>query len=489
GMVAKQAESRYEPGQRGGTWLKIKTTQEQEFVVCGHLPGEGYRAASFGALVLGYYAERGLTFAGAVGSGFRDADLAWWLKQLKPMETVDCPFADGVPREVANPTWVAPKMVVRVKFSNWTREGNLRAPVYLGLRDDIPAKTVVRERPVPAPTVSAATTAAGDPDEVAEVLRQLEGERDRITIEVRAHRLALTNLNKPYWPALGKRASITKRDFIRYLALVSPFMLPHLRDRPMNLTRYPSGFDGPAFYQKHWTAERPPFVETVRLFSGHNEADQEYAMVQNLPTLLWMGQLATLELHPWLSRVTGAPEALDLPTVFTGSDAAIEASTLNYPDFLIFDLDPYIYSGKEAPKQEPELNRTAFEQVRAVAFKLREVLEAVALRPFLKTSGKTGLHLYVPVVRNYDYGYIRKACATIGRFLAAAMPGVITMDWTVERRTGRIFFDHNQNSRGKTLVGPYSLRPSLQVTVSTPITWEELATVYPTDFTIATVPA
>ena len=489
GMVAKQTESRYEPGQRSGAWLKVKTTQEQEFVVCGYLPGEGYRAASFGALVLGYYEDAALTYAGAVGSGFRNADLDWWLKRLKPLETANPPFEREIPKEVVNPTWVRPQMVVRVKFSNWTRDGNLRAPVYLGVREDARPDSVVRERAVPVPGLPAAPRATQDSGQVADVLRQLEGERDRLTLEIEGHRLALTNLDKAFWPALGKRAPITKRDFLRYLALVSPFMLPQLRDRPMNLTRYPNGFDGPAFYQKHWTTERPPFVEAVRLFSGHNEADQEYAMVQNLPTLLWMGQLATLELHPWLSRVTGAPEAAGLPTVFTGSDAAIEASVLNYPDFLIFDLDPYIYSGKEAPKQEPELNRTAFEQVRSVAFKLRDILDTVSLRAFVKTSGKTGLHLYVPVVRHYDYGYIRKACSTIGRFLAAAMPGVITMDWTVERRTGRIFFDHNQNSRGKTLVGPYSLRPSPQVTVSTPITWDELATVYPTDFTIATVPA
>lgn len=490
GVVAKAVDSPYLPGQRSRHWLKIKVNLEQEFVVCGYLPGAGARAATFGSLVLGYYEDGRLQYAGTVGSGLRDDDLAAWMDRLRDLQVAHPPLdVTGAQRELEGARWVEPRFVVRVRFNAWTRAGSLRAPVYLGIRTDTPPALVIRERAAPVSAVTAPTPPASAPDPVATALAQLDNEKDAVVLTLGEHRLKTTNLNKPLWPPLGKRSAITKRDFLRYLAMVSPAMLPHLRDRPANLTRYPNGYDGTAFYQKHWGVDRPAFVETVWLYSGHKEQDQEYVMVQNLPTLLWLGQLAALEVHPWLSRVTGEPEATALPSVFTGSDAAIDASLLNYPDFLIFDLDPYIYSGKEAPRGEPELNRTGFEQVRTVAFTLREVLQGVGLNPFIKTTGKTGLHLYVPVLRHYDYGFVRKACATIGRYLSGAMPGVITMDWTVERRTGRIFFDHNQNTRGKTLAGPYSLRPSPQATVSTPITWDELKTVYPTDFTIATVPA
>jgi bifunctional non-homologous end joining protein LigD len=212
-------------------------------------------------------------------------------------------------------------------------------------------------------------------------------------------------------------------------------------------------------------------------------------MTQNLPMLVWLAQLANIELHPWLSQVNPEPDGKHLSTHFTGSEAAIDASTLNYPDFMIFDLDPYIYSGKEAPGQEPELNVQAYDTVRKLALALKTILEDLSLTPFLKTSGKTGLHVYVPVMRQYDYDVIRKFCATVGQFLRSSLPSQVTMDWTVDRRKGKVFFDHNQNSRGKTLAAPYSLRPTPEATVSTPITWQELESVYPTDFTIATVPA
>lgn len=526
GVIAKRGDSPYEPGVRSPSWLKIKAVQEQEFLVCGYLPGKGHRASSFGALVLGFYDGDRLRYAGTAGSGFRDEDLGSLMRRLKALATETSPFPEPIPRQAEKPRWVKPVLVAQVKFAEWTKAGILRAPVFLGLREDVEPGTVIRERPIEAaslrqaqgtsaprplrlgsrhastgagnvsavagdaPLPNPAPSLAPDPRElVASVVEQLDNERDGLTLAVGEARIKLTNLNKVLWPSGKDHPERTKRDLIRYLALVSEHMLPHLRERPMNLTRYPGGIDKPHFFQKHWAFPIPDYVARVSLYSEHTKGDQEYIKVENLPTLLWLGQLANIEFHPWLSRVTAGPDAAGLPTVFTGSEEAIDRSVLSYPDFIIFDLDPYIYSGKEAPRQEPELNRRAFDLVKEVAVRLREVLDGLALEACVKTTGKTGLHLYVPVMRHYDYDVIRQSCATIGRFLSDAMPGKISMDWTVTRRTGRVFFDHNQNVRGKTLAAAYSPRPTSWATVSVPIRWDELEEVYPTDFTMSTVPA
>ncbi len=488
GMVAKRRDSTYQPGQRSPHWVKVKAVQQQEFVVGGYLPGEGWRASTFGSLVLGYHEDGVLKCAGTVGSGFTDAEIKRVWALLTKLRAGDSPFDGPIPRQAEQPVWVRPELVALVKYGEWTRNGTLRAPVYLGLRDDKPAAAVVRERPLqqsPGAAVSQATSPAGL---VVEVCRQLDAARDSTTLQAGEWKVPVTNLNKEFWPPHGKRPALTKRDMIRYYALVSPYILPHLHDRPMNLTRYVSGATQARFYQKHWEYEPPPFVEMVHLYSSSNEKDQDYVMVQNLPTLLWLAQLASIELHPWLSRATQGLDAPDLAVSFAKSEAAIDASVLNYPDYLIFDLDPYTYSGKEKPGDEPELNAKAFGQVRQVATTLREVLEGVGLQAFIKTTGQTGLHIYVPVMRHYPYHLVRKACETIGKYISGLLPGMLTLEWAVQRRTGKVFFDYNQNVRGKTLAAPYSLRPSALATVSLPIEWDELPTIYPTDFTIATVP-
>ena len=256
----------------------------------------------------------------------------------------------------------------------------------------------------------------------------------------------------------------------------------------MTLTRFPNGIGGESFYQKRWEHDLPEFVETVRLFSSHNEGDVEYIVVNNLLTLVWLAQLANIELHPWLSRVTLEPDATHLTTSFTGSKEAIKESVLNYPDFIVFDLDPYIYSGQERQGEEPELNRRAFAKAREVALALKDTLDELSLSSFVKTSGKTGLHIYVPVVRRYDYATTRKTCELIGQFLLRQRPRDITMEWAVEKRTGKIFLDHNQNVMSKNMASIYSLRPLPGAPVSTPVRWDELEDVYPTQFTIESVP-
>ena len=194
-------------------------------------------------------------------------------------------------------------------------------------------------------------------------------------------------------------------------------------------------------------------------------------------------------MHTWYSRIDPEPDGHHLPATFSGSDEAIRSSLLNHPDFIVFDLDPYIYSGEEAKGEEPELNRRAFAKTCEVALWLKEILDSLLLSSFVKTTGRTGLHIYVPILRQLDYGAVRSACETIGKFLVRAHPRDITMEWSVNKRTGKVFYDHNQNVRGKTLASLYSPRPSPNGGVSMPIRWDEVGKVYPTDFTIQTTPA
>ena len=495
GFVAKQRNSAYEPGARSRHWLKAKHTQSQEFVVGGYTQGMGERASTFGALILGHNTDEGLTYCGAVGSGFDRDMLEGLAEELRALETAGPPFANADAVDEQSPRWVRPEMVATVRFDRWTGDGKLRAPVFVGLRPETDPAAVTRERPdaeapqlvVPAEAGTQRGGGQGCPTSPESVLEQLDAGGDTVDLDVEGHRIRVTNLSKPLWPADGEHRMVTKGDMLRYYAAIAPLLLPHLVDRPMTLTRYPNGIDGGSFYQKH-VEDPPPFVNTIEVFSSHNEGDRSYITVDNLATLIWLAQLADIELHPWSSRIAGEPDASHLPAVFHGSRETLQSSVLNYPDFIVFDLDPYIYSGREKSGDEPELNRAAFARTRSVALALRQVLDQLSLSSFVKTSGRTGLHIYVPIVRQYDYKAVRKVCETIGGFLLRQRPRDVTMEWSVEKRTGKIFFDHNQNSRGKNMASIYSLRPLPGAPVSTPVRWDELEQVYPTDFTIDTVP-
>ena len=491
GMVAKVRNSIYEPGKRSASWLKVKSVREQEFVVGGYTPGTGSRAATFGSLVVGYHDAGTLRYAGRVGSGFDARTLKALKVSLDAISTDTSPFAPDPELDAAEATWVEPRLVAKVKFAEWTHVDRLRAPVFLGLRADVDPESVTRQ--AEETVTPAAPTAPGDhlthsDDDVPALLEQLSGKQDRVLMVVSGHRIGLTNLNKVLWPDVDAGGPYTKRDLIRHYLEVSGLLLPHLKDRPLTFTRYPNGIHESSFYQKHSDLKRPQFVDTVRLYSSHNEGDGDFIMANNLPTLVWLAQLASIELHPWLSRVVQFPDATHLPAAFTGSKEAIDASVLNYPDFIVFDLDPYIYSGREKSGDEPELNRRAFSKTVEVARELKDILDQLALSSFVKTSGKTGLHIYVPILRQYDYPVTRKTCELIGRFLMQHLPNDVTMEWSVSKRSGKIFLDHNQNVRTKNMASIYSLRPAPNAPVSTPLRWEELDRVYPTDFTVRTVP-
>jgi bifunctional non-homologous end joining protein LigD len=320
---------------------------------------------------------------------------------------------------------------------------------------------------------------------VQDLVDQLKVKKPQLVLAIDGQELSVTSLEKILWPGSGRSRPLTKRDYLQYLVRVSPWLLPHLEGRPLFLTRYPNGVTGKSFYQKHW--DNPPaFVRTVSIYSSHTEGDGDYIICENLPTLLWLGQMAGLEMHPWFSRIDPAPDARGRGRKFSGSEGTLKKSVLNYPDFVVFDLDPYQYSGRENKGEEPELHRKAFKRTRDLALRLRELLGRLGLETFVKTSGRTGLHLYLPILRNLDYDAVRGIAETIGRYAVQEWPDEVTIEWSVERRTGKIFFDYNQNTRGKSLASIFSPRRHPLGTVSMPVEWDNLERVYPTDFTLRT---
>ena len=498
GIVAKRLDSPYRPGERSRAWLKVKVKDSAELVVGGYTRGTGGREP-LGALLLGYWENRALRYAGHVGSGFDERIIAELLERATKLERATSPFSEEPPLHRPT-TWLRPELVVEVTFREWTPAGALRAPVFVRVRDDVAPESVHRRRGDAARDdlvgngavgSDAASRDTADPESaVAAVLAQLETDAKRLDLDVGGARIALTNLDRVYWPAGGRsHPAVTKRDFLRYLASVSGFILPHLADRPLTMIRMPEGIDGERFFQKHWSQSLPEFVESVTVYSEHKDERHRYLLANNLPTLLWLGQVGTLEFHIWHSRASLEPEAAGASTEYASSLEALESSILNYPDYLVFDIDPYIYSGKEAKGEEPEFNKRGFAVGKRVAFWLRALLREMSLEAIVKTSGKTGLHVFVPIQRTVTFDEARHICETVGRHLMRAHPKDITMDWAVEKRTGKIFIDYNMNVRGKTLNVAYSPRGVPGAPVSMPLTWEELEAAEPPDFTIHNVPA
>ena len=485
GIMAKRRDSPYLPGKRASHWRKIKSTQSAEFVVGGYTKGKGARAP-LGALLLGHWeAKDRLRYAGHVGSGFDEATLAEVKRRADPLQTAKYPFTEK-PLLNGPATWLEPKLVAEVKFADWTDAGHLRAPVFLRLRDDVDPKSVKR---VASRRAAEARPPAGT-TEVDRVLQQLEDKRTTFQLAVGAAQIKLTHLDRVYWPADRglDQPALTKRDLLRYFARVSRFMLPHLADRPLTMIRMPDGIDGQRFFQKHWEQARPDFVQTIEVYSESKGEQHEYLVCNDLATLLWLAQAGTLEFHVWHSRARPGADSKAAGTDFSSSAAAMERSVLNDPDYLVFDIDPYIYSGKEPKGAEPELNLRAFQKGKEVAFWLRELLRSMALEAIVKTSGKTGLHVFVPIERTLDFDAARQVCEMVGRHLLRQHPRDITMEWAVIKRTGKIFIDYNMNVRGKTLNSAYSPRGVPGAPVSMPLTWEELEKAHPLDFRLTNTP-
>ena len=286
-----------------------------------------------------------------------------------------------------------------------------------------------------------------------------------------------------YWPADPslQQPALTKRDLLRYFAQVAPCIMPHLADRPLTMIRMPSGIHGQRFFQKHWEQEKPDFVESMTVFSGSKDEQHDYLLCNNLPTLLWLAQSGTLEFHVWHSRARAGADCASKSTDYSSSLEALEGSVLNYPDWVVFDIDPYIYSGQEKPGDDPTPapspsrgRRGRIPPARAAA--------AMSLEAIVKTSGKTGLHIFVPIKRTLDFDAARHMSELVGRHLVKLHPADITVEWSIPKRTGKIFMDYNMNVRGKTLNVAYSPRGVPGAPVSMPLTWEELANAHPLDF-------
>ncbi|MBI4521419.1 MAG: DNA ligase D [Gemmatimonadetes bacterium] len=472
GLIVKRADSPYRVGRRSPDWLKLKLVHEQEFVVGGWTDPRASRE-HFGALLLGYYEGGALKYAGHTGSGFDEQELARVKELLDELARRTCPF-DATPRTNERPHWVKPQLVAQVKFTEWTDEGLLRHPIYLGLRHDVKPETVRREPPGPArlsaraaPTRTLARTAApsGNPgrtpapspspltrtalDRLRDDLTRIEAERGNGVLSLPGEiRVSVTNLRKVFWPG----AKITKGELLRYYVAVAPYLLPIVEDRPLVMKRFPNGITGKAFYQQRAPDTVP---EAVRAERVAGDTDVPARLVGgSLATLLHMAQLAAISQDPWFSRVQSPREA----------------------DHAAIDLDP----GEGVP----------FSRVLDTARWVRDELEAIGVRGFPKTSGADGLHIYIPLEPGTPYEAGMLFCQILATVVAQKHPKVATVERTVRQRGRTVYVDCLQNIEGRTLACAYSARASDYAGASTPLTWEEVDEgLDRRDFTIRTLPA
>lgn len=471
GIVAKKLDSKYRDGRRSEQWIKFKESFSDDFLVVGWTEGEGARSGRFGSMILAGYEGGQLVWQGNVGGGFSDEKLLEYRKKLDAMKPAKNPF--GVKIDVPGTIhWVEPELWIEVKYGARTREGRLRFPVFVRERADIPTFS-----PTPVASKSVAV------DERDGILEQLDRAKGDLELVVEGQRVHFSNLDRIFWPATENTQAVTKRDLARYYVKIAHHLLPQLKDRPLSLVRCPDGIGGEHFFQKHWEKGVPDFVDRVPIWSDHNNRAVNYTLCNNLATLVWMAQMAVLEIHPWYSRYAAGPEGHSLDT---GGEDEMDASALSYPDFLVVDLDPNIPKESET---DATIVRDGFRMSVEVALKFKTMLDELQLTGFLKTSGKTGIHVFIPIQRNLTYGVVRLLAETMGRHLMSLLPEKVTMEWVVKKRPEKVFFDHNQNVRGKTLASIFSPRPVPGAPISFPLDWARLKTITPDMFNTATGPA
>jgi bifunctional non-homologous end joining protein LigD len=445
GLVAKLAMSRYISGKRTPDWRKVKIVQEQEFVIGGWTDPRNTRMY-FGALLLGVYEGSTLVYAGHVGTGFDDKELARLFKLLKPLAVEKTPFTSRPPSN-EKPHWVQPKLVVQVRFTEWTADNILRHPVYLGLRDDKKATDVGRETAAAAnrsmgskrsngskspKSGNGSGASASDTGQLLEQLRFLEDARREAVLTLPGDQhLKVGNLHKVFWPKL----KLTKGDLMRYYVEVAPFILPVVADRPLVMKRFPNGIDAPQFYQ-HRALDVPRGVRTEVVTYGGDTRPQMVG--GDLLTLLYMAQLAAISQDPWFSRVQSPEEA----------------------DYVAIDLDPM-----------PDV---PFTQVLDVARWVRDELKSLGAVGFPKTSGAEGLHIYIPLQPGTPYEAGMLFCQIVATVVAQKHPKQATVERMVKNRGKHVYVDYLQNIPGKTLATAYSARASEYAGVSTPLTWREV---------------
>ena len=478
GLIAKEGDSVYQSGRRTPAWRKLKLLKQQEFVIGGWTEPRETRQ-HFGALLVGYYDDEGrLRWAGSVGTGFDQAELDRVFGLFRARAEDTSPFADRF-KTMERPHWVRPDLVAMVRFTEWTSDGLLRQPVYLGLRTDKEAKDVRREEPPASGKTPALPALPSRPAyrrnrrvlqtaepasaeltssyaSVVEQLADLERAKKNGDLALpNGATLRVTNLAKLFWPDLG----VTKGDLLRYYATVAPFILPVVDDRPLVMKRFPNGINGPAFYQQRHPEAVPPGVRKVVLPEDVEPIDEEGPRDRliggSITTLLYMTQLAAISQDPWFSRVADPWHA----------------------DYVAIDLDP----GDDTP----------FARVLDVARWTKDVLDRYRIPAWPKTSGASGLHIYIPLPPKTTYDTGQLLCQMVATLVAEEHPKVATIERTVRKRPrGTVYVDYLQNILGKTLAPAYSARASDYAGVSTPLTWTEIQRgIDPRDFTIRTAPA
>src|SRR6266446_4781875 len=452
GILAKRADSPY-VSERSPCWLKLKITQTVDAVVGGWTAART-AALPFGSLLLGLYQGKKLQFIGHVGSGFDEKKLKELSARLKELAASACPF-DAVPVANEKPSWITPALVARVRFSGWTDERSLRHPVFLALREDARPLDCQFENEIA--TAASAPAVVRSPEIVGHVLNtkaQIEaelfkGRSETVTIELDGKRLRLSNLNKVYFPESGH----TKRNLLAYYYRMADFILPFLRDRALVLRRYPDGIKGQAFFQKDLREGLPEWFKTVPVDSEHRGVEIHYATANDCASLLFLTGLGCIDHNPWSNRY----------------------ADLDHPDYFFFDLDPS--------------DGTEFSVVVTIARALHEKLEELRLASFLKTSGATGIHIYIPVEPVYTYEQLRTFGEIIARTVTAEHPNLITSERIVAKRpAGRVLIDVQQNAHGRPLAAAYSVRAFPQAPVSAPLLPAELRpSLQPANLNIKTI--
>jgi bifunctional non-homologous end joining protein LigD len=492
GIIGKKRDSAY-VGQRTSLWLKFKIVNELDAVVCGWTAPRRSREF-FGALVLGLYNRQPLKFIGSVGTGFDYAKQQEIYEHLQKLRQAKSVFSD-VPKLKEKIAWVQPQLVVRVKYGNWTDGSRLRAPVFLGMRTDVsprectaqaarpneirgqehlaerpdhsaelephravpgelPAESHSKrhERPEKSPSATNSPryekhtklpTKPGETILTSGIENEIrQGTSENLDVEIDGHVLRLTHLNKIYFPESG----IRKRDLLAYYFRVGHLMLPFLKHRPMVLRRYPNGIREKAFFQKEAPESVPDWIERAIVHSEERGGEMPYLMANNLASLIYLTNLGCIDHNPWSSR----------------------SATQDLPDYVFFDLDP--------------TPGTPFATVLKIARTIYAILHSIKLPCFLKTSGASGFHIFVPLKPQYTYAHTRGFAELVGRIADSELPGLITFERTVHKRpSGKVLMDALQNARGKPLATVYSARAYPGAPVSTPVTSAELKTEFAAD--------
>jgi bifunctional non-homologous end joining protein LigD len=448
GIVAKRMDSPYQQG-RSRDWLKIKTQHTDHFVIGGFTPPEGSRKL-FGALLLGLYNQDGkLVYVGRAGGGFDDKTLAAVYRTLKPLIAEKSPFHQ-VPAEVRRSTWVTPRLICEVRFSEWTPDLKLRAPVFQGLRDDLDPNDCTLEDSLPrVPKPPDSKTGPKDPVPAAPTpppARRSAAGKGGTQIDTRVE---LTNQDKIYWP----EDKLTKGDLVRFYDRIAPYLQPHLQDRPLVFDRYPDGIHGEHFYQKDAHDYTPDWIRTEKLWSADVGRYIRYFIGADREQLIYIANMGAITQNPWSSRL----------------------QFLDYPDYVIFDLDPV---------------DAEFHVAQKVAIVVKQVLDELALRSYPKTSGASGIHVYLPVLENtFTYEDVRIFAEAVASIVVSRVPEIATIERVVKKRkSGTIYVDFLQNVRGKTVASVYSPRAVPGASVSTPLRWDEFKKpINPKDHTMTTV--